>query len=117
MIEIVNGKQDGFVGENKIYIGRANKSLRLELSPLTNPYQIGVDGNRAEVIALYRKWLWNRIVISQDNPNDTYKELLSIAQRVKKGEKIKLSCYCKPLECHGDVVANCINWIVSKKLK
>ncbi|MEG5043574.1 DUF4326 domain-containing protein [Microcoleus sp. B4-C1] len=117
MIEVVNGKQHGFVGENKIYIGRANKSLGLESSPLSNPYKIGVDGNRAEVIALYRKWLWKRIVIGYNNPNQTFKELFSIAHRVNNGEKIKLICYCKPLDCHGDVVVKCINWIILEKLK
>ena len=117
MIEVVNGKQHGFVGENKIYIGRANKSLGLESSPLANPYKIGADGNRAEVIALYRKWLWKKIVVGHNNPNETFKELFSISHRVNNGEKIQLSCYCKPLDCHGDVVVKCINWIVSEKLK
>ncbi|MEG4533025.1 DUF4326 domain-containing protein [Microcoleus sp. D2_18a_D3] len=116
MIEVVNGKQHGFVGENKIYIGRANKGLGLKSSPLANPYKIGVDGNRAEVIALYRKWLWNRMLIGYNNPNETFNELFSIAHRVKKKENIKLSCYCKPLDCHGDVLVKCINWIVSEKL-
>lgn len=117
MIEVLNGKQHGFVGQDKIYIGRANKSLGLEASPLANPYIIDVDGNRDEVIQLYRQWLWNRLQIGYNNPNDTFKELYSIAHKIKRGEKVKLTCYCKPLDCHGDILANCIEWIVSEKLK
>lgn len=38
MLKIINGKKDGFIGENKIYIGRYNKSYNLKPSPLSNPY-------------------------------------------------------------------------------
>jgi hypothetical protein len=55
--------------------------------------------------------------VGHNNPNETFKELFSISHRVNNGEKIHLSCYCKPLDCHGDVVVKCINWIVSEKLK
>lgn len=116
-MRVINGKQDGFIGKNKIYIGRANKSLGLEGSPLANPYKVGADGTRSEVIALYRTWLWNKIVIGYNNPNETFEELFSIARRVKNGETIEFSCYCKPLDCHGDVLVACINWIISEKLK
>lgn len=39
-MRIVNGKINGFIGENKIYIGRANHKLKLKGSLLSNPYPI-----------------------------------------------------------------------------
>jgi hypothetical protein len=37
----------------QIYVGRP--------SPLGNPYLLGRDGNREEVIAQYRRWLWAQL--------------------------------------------------------
>jgi hypothetical protein len=37
MIGVINGKRDGFIGQDKIYIGRANKFYGLQKSPLHNP--------------------------------------------------------------------------------
>ena len=38
MITVINGKRDGFIGKDKIYIGRKNKSYNLNQSPLHNPF-------------------------------------------------------------------------------
>ena len=38
-----------------IYVGRRQHRLKLPQSPFANPYRIGPDGTRAEVIALYRQ--------------------------------------------------------------
>jgi hypothetical protein len=63
-----------------------------------NPYIIGVHGNRSEVIAKYKHWLLN-------NPD------LMIQLSELKG-KI-LGCWCAPLPCHCDVLAelaNAVDW-------
>jgi hypothetical protein len=46
MFEVINGKNSGFLGNSKIYIGRANKSYLLKGSVLQNRFVIGQDGNR-----------------------------------------------------------------------
>lgn len=39
--------------------------------------------------------------------NETFKELVDeIYEKYKNGEDIYLECYCKPLECHCDIIAN-----------
>lgn len=39
--------------------------------------------------------------------NETFKELVDeIYEKYKSGEDIYLECYCKPLECHCDIIAN-----------
>ena len=42
---------DPLPGVTRVYVGRP--------SPLGNPYAIGRDGDRAAVVARYRRWLWD----------------------------------------------------------
>ena len=65
-----------------VYIGRP--------SVWGNPFEIGKDGSRKEVIEKYKKYLLN-------NP-----ELLAKIPQLK-GKVI--ACWCKPRACHGDVLA------------
>ena len=69
-----------------IYIGRG--------SAWGNPYVIGKDGNRAEVIAKYRKYA---VMMLSENPHWLYR---------LRGKD--LVCYCAPLACHGDVLLEMI---------
>ena len=55
-----------------------------------NPFVIGKDGDRDEVIAKYRAHLSN-------SP-----QLLAALLPVLEGKV--LGCYCKPAACHGDVL-------------
>lgn len=80
----VLNKKSGAVG---IYIGRPSK--------FGNPFVIGVDGTRAQVIAKYRKWLLGQ-------PN-----LVAAARRELAGRN--LVCWCAPLACHGDVLLEIAN--------
>ncbi len=65
-----------------IYIGRPSK--------WGNPFVIGKDGNRDEVIAKYAEWI------------KTQPELMAALPELK--DKI-LGCWCRPYKCHGDVLA------------
>lgn len=106
-LNVVNGKVVGFDGEEKIYIGR--KYFGLKASILANPYIIGKDGTRAEVVEKYRQWLWQEY---QKN-GAVRAKLEAIADRVLNGEKIDLVCWCAPGKCHGDVIKNCITWMIN----
>lgn len=55
-----------------------------------NPFRIGRDGWRKEVIEKYREYLLGR------------PDLLAALPELKG--KV-LGCWCKPLACHGDVLA------------
>ena len=76
-------------------------------SALANPYCIRVDGDRAQVIAKYRAWLWLEMKNPSSNVSMELKRLLNIA---RKGSLV-LVCCCKPLDCHGDVIRNCLVWL------
>lgn len=69
-----------------IYIGRPSK--------WGNPFVIGHDGTREEVIAKYEAWL---------NANPILMESLKDLRG-----KI-LGCWCAPKACHGDVLTRLAN--------
>ena len=75
-----------------VYIGRACRGHRDE--GWGNPFKIGRDGNREEVIEKYRSWL-------RDQP-----ELIARARELRG--KI-LGCWCEPEPCHGDVLMEIAN--------
>lgn len=79
--QVVNRHRDAY----DVYIGRP--------SAFGNPFVIGRDGNREEVIAMYRVWLLKRMKASP-----------SFATLVKMLAGKTLGCYCAPLHCHGDVL-------------
>ena len=72
-----------------VYIGRANRIYRLPSSIWANPFQIGRDGSRQEVLWKYRKYLISR-------PDLMYK--------LQELRGKTLACWCKPDGCHGDIL-------------
>lgn len=69
-----------------VYIGRPSK--------WGNPFEIGRDGTRAEVIAKYSEW-----VLTQP--------ALMAALGELRGKT--LGCWCSPRACHGDVLVALAN--------
>lgn len=59
-----------------------------------NPFYIGRDGTRSEVIAKYRVWLL-------DQPK-LMSELRELRGKI-------LGCWCRPKKCHGDVLSALVN--------
>jgi hypothetical protein len=69
-----------------VYIGRGSK--------WGNPFRIGVDGNRAQVIRLYHDY-----ILKQPHLMKALPEL--------KGKV--LGCYCAPKPCHGDILMQLVS--------
>ena len=69
-----------------IYIGRP--------SEWGNPFVIGKDGSREEVIFKYEKWL-------RGNQN-LMKKIQTLHGKI-------LGCWCSPKSCHGDVLYRLAN--------
>jgi len=82
MIKIVNLNNESY----DVYIGRGSK--------WGNPFKIGPDGTRLQVIEKYEKWL-----MTQQHLLDSLHEL---------NDKT-LGCYCHPLPCHGDVLKKIVH--------
>ena len=80
-----------------VYIGRNH---HLKDRHYGNPFVIGKDGNREEVIEKFREWLeGSRILYGEQNRR---KFILSNLPNLK-GKR--LGCFCAPRACHGDVLA------------
>lgn len=84
MTTVVNKRKQAY----DVYIGRG--------SIWGNPYVIGKDGTRAEVLFQYKAYL------------ESIPELLSQVYNLRG--KV-LGCYCAPLPCHGDILAEYANSI------
>lgn len=82
MTRVVNKYKEPF----DIYIGRGSK--------WGNPYVIGQDGTREEVIRLYACYLLAR--------PDLLDDLDELRGKV-------LGCFCKPQACHGDILVDLLD--------
>lgn len=82
-----------------LYIGRPRTG---KLWRFGNPFAIGPDGTRALVIKKFRHWLLDGN--SFRNVEATEKRRVWILNNLHKLSGQKLGCFCKPLECHGDVL-------------
>ena len=88
--------------ENTFYIGRPNI--------LSNPFTF--DGKRSnlaklsfktreEALNAYKIYFKHMI----ENNEEFKQEFNKIYEKYKKGEDVYLGCFCKPLPCHGDIIA------------
>lgn len=82
---VVNLTKDAF----DVYIGRP--------SAFGNPFSIGKDGKRSEVIDMFEAYWYA--------PEQA--QLRQKALEELQGKR--LGCYCKPNRCHGDIIAHFIN--------
>lgn len=77
-----------------VHLKRDEFDVRIDRkSKWGNPFVIGEDGNRAEVVEKYREWLVDQPVL-----------LKAIAAGELDGKR--LGCWCAPELCHGDVLAD-----------
>lgn len=85
MITVLNTKKHN-IPVGAVYVGRP--------SPLGNPYKIGPDGDRDDVIAQYYIYFYLMIEL-----NDFYWHVMKAATATA------LVCWCAPEACHADVIA------------
>lgn len=83
MTKVVNIKDNK---EYDVYIGRGSK--------WGNPFKIGIDGDRDEVLNKYQQWIVKQL------------ELINSLHELR-GKT--LGCYCKPKNCHGDILVALVN--------
>jgi len=81
--KVVHCKKESY----DVYIGRPG--------PFGNPFEIGKDGNREEVVTQYAEWVL------------TQPELLATIKTKLKGKT--LGCWCAPQLCHGDILVELTN--------
>jgi len=80
MVEVISGGRAAAVRAGDVYIGRPG--------PFGNPFAIGRDGDRSEVIAKFERWIASRP---------------AVVEQLKALKPERLVCFCSPMACHGDV--------------
>ncbi len=90
-------------GWNVVFVGRP--------SIYGNPFRIGQDGSREEVIEKFEGYLADNI--KEDTSMYTWLVRLQLCYEV--GDRIALACYCKPKACHADVLARFVAGITREE--
>jgi alkylated DNA repair protein (DNA oxidative demethylase) len=93
---------------SRVYIGRGG-SQGIARSPLHNPYPIGQNATREQVIDKFKKYSWPLI---RDEIAPFYPGLFNIASLLAQGKSVELVCHCAPLACHGDVLHKAALWMI-----
>ena len=96
MIQVVNRRT--YHGAS-VYIGRP--------TALGNPFVIGKDGTRDEVLKKYRRGLWRAM---QSGNERVMAELKRLATMASESDLI-LSCWCAPEPCHGEIIRAAIEYL------
>ncbi len=100
MRAIVNLKHEPRLREEFEYAQVVNSTVLIDRrTKWGNPFKLGVDGSREEVIARYRADLWRRIQAGEVSLKD-----------LAELDGCWLACWCEPLPCHGDVLARAAAW-------
>jgi hypothetical protein len=88
----LKGHRDDPAYVDVVYVGRAmhRGGWRLEASPFASPYRPGADGSREQVVEKYRAWLLGQ-------PH--------LLARLPELRGRRLGCWCAPLPCHAQVLA------------
>lgn len=74
-----------------VYIGRPSK--------WGNPFEIGKDGDRFEVLKKYKEWIVEQPGLMAD--------LHELDGKV-------LGCWCRPKPCHGNILADLVAGVVQR---
>ncbi len=87
MCKVLNAKRVGkHVTADRVYVGRPSK--------WGNPFVIGRDGTREQVVAKYRAWIVRQPTLMAALHELTGKDLV---------------CWCAPEGCHADVLVALAN--------
>lgn len=89
-------------GDEGIYVARP--------SLFGNPFEIGKDGTRSEVIQKYEEYFVQRLETDEHFKIDFLK-LVSKAEK----EDICLVCWCCPKSCHAEIIKKYIDSELNKR--
>jgi len=82
-----------------VFVGKGEHKKRFPTkdSLFANPFKVGKDGNRKEVLQKYKEYLHQQL----EEDKITHEDIKSLKDK-------NLGCWCHPEECHGDVLLEII---------
>ena len=99
-ITIVNRRNGRVPG---VYVGRP--------AVLGNPYVIGPDGSRHDVVDKYRAWLREQY----RHDGAVRRALRQLAMRYLTDGALTLICWCAPQPCHAEVIRDAVLGMVQAR--
>jgi len=93
MLVNAKGREPNETAPHEVYIGRHTRN-GWRRSKWANPFKLSRNGDRDDVIAMYRRWLLHRPDLLAALPELRGKDLV---------------CWCAPEACHGDVLLELAN--------
>ena len=99
-ITIVNRRNGRAAG---VYVGRP--------SVLGNPYVIGHDGSRHDVVDQYRAWLREQY----RHDGAVRRALRQLVMRYLTDGALTLICWCAPQPCHAEVIRDAVLGMVQAR--
>ena len=88
-----------------VYVGR--QCAGWQGSVLGNPFK---GGSRSSNIQQYKSWLWAQYQVS----GPVQQAVNGLVARYVAGQALVLGCWCAPLPCHANVVANLVVYLAKK---
>ena len=77
-------------------------------SILGNTFNMSSEDEREISVRKYYHYLREEF----KKKEEVYQELIKIVEKLKSGKDVYLVCYCAPMLCHGDVIANAVMGII-----
>lgn len=105
-IDVVN-RREGQVDRpgTTVYVGRP--------TPLGNPFAIGIDGTREEVVEEYAEWL--NVQLQDPEPNEQQAMFSKLIQKARLHGRLHLQCWCAPKKCHAEVIRDALYDVLGKE--
>lgn len=110
-VKVININDCDIDRDKVVYIGRG--------SPLGNPwshkkskYKAKIVPTRDLAIEKYREWIHERL---DDSSTSQYHAVEECVKTLIETGSLTLGCFCKPLSCHGDVLAEIIMELASDR--
>ncbi len=96
------------------YVGRKamHRDPCYTASNLANPYKVGRDGARDEILPKYKRWLWQRMQ-TPDSPQS--RELAAVLELALRPGGVCLACWCAPRPCHANTISDAIQWLFAEE--
>jgi hypothetical protein len=64
-------------------------------------------------MAKYKRHLWDEM---KRRHSPARLELFRLVRQARQGD-VHLGCYCKPQNCHGDVIKKAIEWVIERNVQ
>jgi len=93
VVHVKKEKYDVYIGRSGAVLEPGMITQKVTYGYFGNPFRIGRDGTREEVIAKYKVWFYERLKTDPE-----------FKTRIEALKGKTLGCFCVPEKCHGNVI-------------